>query len=271
MASVAFLAAATITPVQADIVWTTGAPGGTSGGALFFDGSEGGGPNSANGIEFLQTGISSEIQGGDYTVSYWINASDVNAEQYAVGTTRQSLHLGLNGGNAFQGHWGADSSGSSADIVSNTWFHQTFTYDAVTDTQSIYVNGTLVGMAVNSPPNRTGEEITLGARSNTAGLGGARDHLTDTSLDDVAFFNTVLSATDIAALAAGTTDALALDANAYYDFEDDQFGTTAAVQAGAGVTAFGNNLTAITAIPEPSSLAIMLGLGVAGLTRRKRS
>ena len=155
MASVAFLAAATITTVQADIVWTTGAPGGTSGGALFFDGSEGGGANSANGIEFLQTGISSEIQGGDYTVSYWINASNVAVQQYAVGTTRQSLHLGLNGGDAFQGHWGADSSGSSTDIVSNTWFHQTFTYDAATDTQSIYVNGTLLGTAVNNPPNRT--------------------------------------------------------------------------------------------------------------------
>ena len=273
MASVALLVATTTT-VQADIVWTTGAPGGTSGGALFFDGSEGGGANSANGIEYLQTGISNEIQGGDYTVSYWINASNVAAQQYAVGTTRQSLHLGLNGGDAFQGHWGADSSGSSTDIVSNTWFHQTFTYDSVTDTQSIYVNGTLVGTATNNPPNRAGEEIILGARSgNTPGPGGARDHLTDTSLDDVAFFNTVLSATDIADLAAGTTDALALGANAYYDFEDDQFGTTAAVQAGAGVTAFGNNLTAITAnaIPEPSSLAIMLGLGVAGLTRRKRS
>ena len=272
MASVAFLAAATITPVQADIVWTTGAPGGTSGGALFFDGSEGGGANSANGIEFLQTGISNEIQGGDYTVSYWINASNVAAEQYAVGTTRQSLHLGLQGGDAFQGHWGADSSGSSADIVSNTWFHQTFTYDAATDTQSIYVNGTLLGTTPNNGPNRAGEEITLGARSNTAGLGGARQHLVG-SLDDVAFFNTVLSATDIFDLAAGTTDALALGANAYYDFEDDQFGTTAAVQTGTGATAFGNNLTAITAnaVPEPSSLAIMLGLGVAGLTRRKRS
>ena len=131
-----------------------------------------------------------------------------------------------------------------------------------------------MGTATNNPPNRAGEEIILGARSgNTPGPEGARDHLTDTSLDDVAFFNTVLSATDIADLAAGTTDALALGANAYYDFEDDQLGTTAAVQAGAGVTAFGSNLTAITAtaVPEPSSLAIMLGLGIAGLTRRKRS
>ena len=285
MASVALLAATTTT-VQADIVWTSGAPGGTSGGALFFDGSEGGGLNSDNGIEFLQTGISNEIQGGDYTVSYWINASNVAAEQYAVGTTRQSLHLGLNGGDAFQGHWGGDSSGSSTDIVSNTWFHQTFTYDSVTDTQLIYVNGVLATAITdlnvgngeiagpNPGPNRAGEEIILGARSgNTAGLGGARDHLTDTSLDDVAFFNTVLSAADIADLAAGTTDALALGANAYYDFEDDQLGTTAAVQSAAGVTAFGNTLTAITvtAVPEPSSLAIMLGLGIAGLTRRKRS
>ena len=267
MATVALLSATT--SVQADIVWTTGAPSGTSGGALFFDGSEGGGANSDNGIEFLQTGISSEIQGGDYTVSYWINASDVNAEQYAVGTTRQSLHLGLSGGNAFQGHWGADSSASSADIVSNTWFHQTFTYDAATDTQSIYVNGTLLGTATNNAPNFPNNEILLGTRFNN---GDSRQQLQG-SLDDVAFFNSVVSGTDIAALAAGTTDALALGANAYYDFEDDQFGTTAAVQTGTGATPFGSGLTAITAnvVPEPSSLAILLGLGMAGLTRRKRS
>ena len=121
----------------------------------------------------------------------------------------------------------------------------------------------------NAPfPNSS--SIILGARFGNGG--DAREHLNG-SLDDVAFFNSVLTDGEIADLAAGTTDALALGAGAYYDFEDDQFGTTAAVQAGAGATAFGNTLTAITAnvIPEPSSLAIMLGLGVAGLARRKRS
>ena len=65
-----------------------------------------------------------------------------------------------------------------------------------------------------------------------------------------------------------TTQAVALGAGAYYDFEDDQTGTTAAVQGtGLGAT----DLAGITAVPEPSSLAILLGLGIAGLTRRKRS
>ena len=290
MASVAFLVAATITTVQADIVWTTGAPGGTSGGALFFDGDEGAG-GSANGIEFLQTGITNQVQSGDYTVSYWINASDVDLQQYAVGTTRQALHLGLNNGNAFQGHWGNDAEGATnVAVADDNWFHATFTFDAdgglftpdggvqtVTGLHSIFINGTeIVSTPVNADgrsdgPNRPNEQIILGARFGNNG--DARDHLTNTSLDDVAFFSSILSDADIADLANGTTDALTLGAGAYYDFEDDQFGTTDAVQAAAGVTAFGNNLTAITAnvVPEPSSLAILLGLGVAGLARRKRS
>ena len=268
MATVALLAATTT--AQADITWTTGAPNGTSGGALLFTGpDENDNTASGNGGDFLATGIANEIQGGDYTVSFWLNVADVNREQYAIGTTQRSLHLGLNGGDAFQGHWGADSSASSTDIVNNTWFHQTFTYDAATDTQSIYVNGTLLGTATNNAPNLPNNEILLGTRFNN---GDSRQQLQG-SLDDVAFFNSVVSGTDIAALAAGTTDALALGANAYYDFEDDQFGTTAAVQTGTGATAFGSGLTAITAnvVPEPSSLAILLGLGMAGLTRRKRS
>ena len=71
-------------------------------------------------------------------------------------------------------------------------------------------------------------------------------------------------------MAANTTDALTLGANAYYDFEDDQTGTTAAVQ-GTGLGASDLQGIVANAVPEPSSLAIMLGLGVAGLTRRKRS
>ena len=277
MATVALLAATTTT-VQADIFWTTGAPGGTSGGALLFTGpDENDNTASGNGGDFLATGIANEIQGGDYTVSFWLNVADVTRQQYAVGTTQRSLHLGLNnGGEAFQGHWGSDHAGSSADIVSGTWFHSTYTYDADggdgvggPGLGTIFINGVQVGQDSRNAPNFPNNEILLGTRFNN---GDSREQLQG-SLDDVAFFNSVVSGTDIAALAAGTTDALALGANAYYDFEDDQFGTTAAVQSADGVTAFGNTLTEITAtaVPEPSSLAIMLGLGVAGLARRKRS
>ena len=93
-------------------------------------------------------------------------------------------------------------------------------------------------------------------------------------IDDVAFFTSVLTDTEIADLAANTTDALALGANAYYDFEDDQTGTIAAAQTAVGATSIGaGSLTGIVAVavPEPSSVAIMFGLGVATLVRRKRS
>ena len=69
---------------------------------------------------------------------------------------------------------------------------------------------------------------------------------------------------------------MALGASAYYDFEDDQTGTTAAVQTAAGATVIGaatlSGVVAVpAAVPEPSSVAIMFGLGVAALVRRKRS
>ena len=74
-------------------------------------------------------------------------------------------------------------------------------------------------------------------------------------------------------MAANTTDALALGASAYYDFEDDQTGTTAAAQTADGATSIGAGTLSgiVAAVPEPSSVAIVFGLGVAALVRRKRS
>ena len=122
---------------------------------------------------------------------------------------------------------------------------------------------------VNGAPNNT-NEILIGSRSNGGGANGGNRERWTGEIDDVAFFTSVLTDAEIADLAANTTDALTLGANAYYDFEDDQTGTTAAVQ-GTGLGASDLQGIVANAVPEPSSLAIMLGLGVAGLTRRKRS
>ena len=91
-------------------------------------------------------------------------------------------------------------------------------------------NGVLEGTAVNDAPLESGGEIQLGARRGGIGPGF------NGSLDDVALWDSVLSAADIADLFDGTQTALDLGAGAYYDFEDDQLGTTAAFQ-GSGITA----------------------------------
>ena len=53
-------------------------------------------------------------------------------------------------------------------------------------------------------------------------------------VDDVAIFTSALSAADVATLAADTTQAVALGAVTYYDFEDDQTGTTVANSGSLG-------------------------------------
>ena len=263
----------TATTAQADITWAAGAPGGTSGGSLSFDGL---GDGSGNGEDNLLTGISGPgFLDGSYTVSAWLNADNIATEQYAIGTTSQSLHLGLQGSAPFQGHWGNDLAGNTdVAIANNQWFHATFTFDSVTNEQTIFINGVEnASTDVNGAPNNT-NQILIGSRSNRGGdNGGNRERWTG-EIDDVAFFTSVLTDAEIADLAANTTDALALGANAYYDFEDDQTGTTAAVQTAAGATVIGaaslEGVVAV-AVPEPSSVAIMLGLGVTALVRRKRS
>lgn len=225
--------------------WAMGAPEGTSGGSLEFDGV---------GSNVISTGIASQLIGGsrgggslgsDYSVSMWINSSepDVNgnatSNRWFFGTGDQGLHLGIQGaddnplngaaGTLELGHWGADTSGTTA-VQAGTWVHATFPFDAdggtnavgeVTGLHSLYLNGVLDASAPQISPNRAITDLQIGGRNGGGGpawLG---------LIDDVAIFDTVLSATDVSILAADTTQAVGLGAVAYYDFEDDQSGSTA--------------------------------------------
>lgn len=273
--------AVTAATAQAGAIWSPGAPGGTPGGSLEFD-------NGASGAgTFLDTNIPASAVGGnrnsggsDYTISLWLN-SDVDlssgTQAWFLGTGDQGLHLGVRDNTLSQGHWGADSDGTT-EIVADTWFHTTFAYDADggsagTGEQRIYVNGVLEGTEDNIAANRDATNILLGARNN-----GNNGPQWDGQLDDVAFWNTALSDADIAAIAAGASPT-EFNAAVYYDFEDDQMGTIA-VNTGttgaftSGLLGSGDfSLTGITAIPEPSSLvlSIFMGLGLLSFARRKRN
>jgi len=248
-AAVSGLLAAAIPDAQGVIVWAAGAPGGTSGGSASFDGAS-----------TLDTGAASAGL-GDYTISMWINGNNVN-DKWFFGTGNQGVHLGVRdspGGapaTLSQGHWGNDSDGTTT-LVAGTWYHATFTYDNATDTQSIYLNGNLEAQTVTGDPNNTSTNLIIGGRNG----GGSWDG----EIDDIAIWNTIVPAADIASIAGGASPT-GFGANAYWDFEDDQTGTTAAVVGnGLGAT----DLTGIT-VPEPSSLTLLL-LGAAGLVRRKRA
>ncbi len=266
------LIAAAAPLAQGAVTWTAGAPGGTSGGALDFDQTL-----------ILDTGVAtSSIYGaggtgtGDYTVSAWINPDNVATESWFAGTTNEALHLGILDGSALrQGHWGNDSSGTTALVVGD-WVHTTFAYEA--GTISIYVNGVLDAANVVGAPNNTNGNLVIGGRIRNATEGPSNNPATsvpagsglnrqpfDGQIDDFAVWDSALTAAEVADLFNGTQSAVDLGANAYYDFEDAQTGTTAAVQG-----ALGGSLSGITAVPEPSSLSLVL-LGALGLVRRKRA
>ena len=238
----------------------------------------------------------------DYTVSFWYNRDGQNGtnangtstsgEAWIIGTDNggpptgggsvpaRGIHLGFTGsasGNLTQAHWSADHTGSTP-VSASGWNYATFTFDAdggsdiidpdtggvigQTGLASIYVNGVLDAQVDQNGVLGDEGTIVIGSRVNDAG-----PHYNG-RIDDLAIFDSVLDATQVDTLFNDTTQALALGAGAYYNFEDDQTGTTAAVQ-GTGLGAIA--LTGITAVPEPSSLVILAGLGIAGLVRRKRS
>ena len=221
----------------------------------------------------------------DYTISFWynrdgLNGSSNNGEAWIIGSgdlgagnfNTRGLHLGFtnaNSGNLTQAHWSADQTGTTS-VSASGWEHATFTYDGdggtggTTGFGSIYINGVLDTEGDQNGAFRDAGNLIIGSR-----VGGAGPSYNG-RIDDLAIFNTVLDSSQVETLFNDTTQALALGAGAYYDFEDDQTGTTAAVQ-GTGLGAVALTGITATAVPEPSSLAIMLGLGIAGLTRRKRS
>ena len=233
------IVAATST-AQAQIDWATGAPGGTTGGSVQFGAevlANDAGDNAFN----LATGIGAAqvapTSGEDYTVAAWIKSEEAEPSNTAlarnnrwwIGTGNQGLHLGIQDdtnddidvvtpSGLASAHWSNDSAGSTS-IEVNTWVHVTHVYRA--GVQEIYLNGVLNGTTVNGAPNMDGTDLQIGSRNGELGPGW------NGCIDDVAIFTSALSATDIATLAGDASQAVTLGAAAYYNFEDDQTGSTA--------------------------------------------
>ena len=236
--------AITASTAHAQIDWAAGAPGGTPGGSIEIGAAQPPSGTPGTGF-FLETGISAaqiapsqatiDATGvtGDYTIMAWINSSqgaeNATPNRWWFGTGFQGLHLGVQGASLpTTGHWNNDSAGTTT-ITSGTWFHVTHVYRG--GAQEIYVNGVLESSNLLGAPNFDDTDLQLGARNGDEGPGWGG------LIDDVALFTTALSDPDIATLAADTTQAVALGAVAYWNFEDDQTGTTAANQVvGAGLT-----------------------------------
>jgi hypothetical protein len=97
---------------------------------------------------------------------------------------------------------GAVATGPTAIVPTMQWVHVATTYDGVT--ASLYIGGQLkqAGTKVGSTSALADHSLFIGAENDDAV--GLLNGLSAT-IDDVLFYNRVLSANEIAALAAGVT------------------------------------------------------------------
>lgn len=170
---------------------TAAGPGGagsfSGGNVLSLDGADG---------SYLATGLGAAATGfstANYTASAWVNLASIGGDSMVFGQlTSPHLHDGVRGANQHLGHWGADSTGSTA-LSANTWYHLTWRVE--NGRQTLFIGGNY-----ETAPNALGtltntDNIVVGTSGNGGGLPGF--------LDDVVVYNSALTRNQIAALAGG--------------------------------------------------------------------
>lgn len=200
-------------------------------------------------------GSSSLVVGGDplngtsaMTISLWVNVDD-NPGYDGVFQSRNNENWGINieGGSVANlhidyrfdnppvgtgGSQGIDSANGS--VVAGDWEHVVMTWDD-SGNGSVWLDGALV----NSPSGLTTSYVSTTWYVGDDNCCGGRE--LNGQIDDIAVWDEVLSASDIAKIFADGTSA-------------NPIGAPAAI-----------------AVPEPSSCTVLAALGLLGLTRRKRS
>ncbi|MFF7558846.1 LamG-like jellyroll fold domain-containing protein [Streptomyces pseudovenezuelae] len=147
--------------------------------------------------------------GQSYTVSAWVKLNSVGGNQTFAGMEGFSIspfYLQLSGGKFTFVTRSSDSTSSTATSVAasssastGTWYHVLGMYDNSAHTISLYVNGTLQGSTSFGSPWTARSATLIGA--------GTWDRspvdFTNGQIDDVHFYNRVLSTSEIQTLAAG--------------------------------------------------------------------
>ncbi|MFP6875154.1 MAG: LamG-like jellyroll fold domain-containing protein [Verrucomicrobiales bacterium] len=175
------------------------------------------GPSPGNGASFTGghlkvPGIHSLNDLQQYTMVAWLkpNRDNDGAERYVFGQESQGIHNGIrNNMYLHHAHWGSDQNGSTPlqgyfnNTATDGWIHATWTWEAASSTGQIYLDGVLDGQWNKNPPNQ-GNAMIIGGRN-----GGTEQYRG--IMDEVAIWNSILSAGDIAALADGAAPVAASD------------------------------------------------------------
>ncbi len=134
---------------------------GKFGKSLIFDGAS----------DYVSIPSNSATSGTSFTMSAWINTTTTAAGFAAI---MEHNRLGNNfyglwrNGNLLHFRWNSSQTGNSVKTLSaNTWYHVVGTYDSVTSTAKIYINGTLDSAASGQTnPTATDAITTIGATNS---------------------------------------------------------------------------------------------------------
>ncbi|WP_198539521.1 LamG domain-containing protein, partial [Streptomyces graminilatus] len=148
--------------------------------------------------------------GQSYSVGAWVKLNTVSGgnQTFAglAGFSVSPFYLQLSGGKFTFATRSSDSTSSTATSVAatssptvGTWYHLLAIYDSSAHTISLYVNGTLQGSASFTSPWTARGATTIGAGTYSQ---GPVDY-TKGQIDNVHFYNRVLTSSEIATLAAG--------------------------------------------------------------------
>ncbi|HJM65127.1 MAG TPA: LamG-like jellyroll fold domain-containing protein, partial [Roseibacillus sp.] len=159
----------------------------------------------------IKTPIAVQNQLESYTLSAWIKptSTSLSGDRFFWGQETQGIHNGLrNNGRLHEAHWSNDWYANTI-LTADQWVHAVFTYDGLQDnndatgTGRIYLNGNLDGekSGNHGRPNNPSNLLIGGRQGNTNGGNGESHFLGDA--DEMVVWDTVLTETDIASLAAG--------------------------------------------------------------------
>lgn len=196
--------------------------------------------SNVNGI--LLDGVNDEIittdpvsiGGRSFSVEVWAKRNSIGTNDFIVsqGTpgTDQALHFGFRGSNEFTMAFWADDINTAA-ITDLNWHHWVGTYDAITNTQNLYMDGVLAATRIASGDYNGSGVVHVG---NT---GWGADNFGG-NLDELRIWNYALSASEVSANMSNCVNGNEMGLLLYYNFNQVSGSTTAtdhSVNANEGI------------------------------------
>jgi hypothetical protein len=172
------------------------ATGGQVGGALGLDGGNDFGVFRSADLDIGAAG----------SIAFWMNPTDVGSTRHSV-INGGGIEVTVRNGTIYfypnSGQTGSLTYATNAAFAANTWTHVILTWDLASKTTAIYFNGTEASYQSSYAPPRTGWTTAASTADKTIYIGRDPinlDRAFPGRIDDLAFFNTPLTAEARAAI-----------------------------------------------------------------------